>query len=238
MAGEETMDLSLTLLLLAVAGFAGLHLLLSLPPVRSRLVAAAGATGFRIGYSVQAAVLLVLTILAYREAAYVPLWHAPWLAWVPVVVMPAALWLVIGALTTRNPTAAAPGGEAVLQPGARLPLYTAITRHPMLWGFLLWAVAHLLANGDLASLFLFGGIAVLSAAGMIGIDAKKRADPAFDFAALAACTSLFPFAATLAGRNRLAFTRGDALRLVAAILLYAALMHLHPWLFGVLPYPA
>lgn len=231
------MDVSLTLLLLAVVGFVGLHLLLSLPPIRARLVAAVGGTGFQIGYSIQSAVLLVLVALAYNDASFLPLWYASWLAWVPVVVMPVALWLVVGAVSTRNPTAAAPGGAAVLRPGAELPLYTAITRHPMLWGFLLWALAHLAANGDLASLFLFGGIAVLAAAGMHGIDAKKRVDPNFDYAALAARTSRVPFAATLAGRNRLRATRGDAIRLAVAVILYALLMHLHQWLFGVLPYP-
>ena len=37
---------------------------------------------------------------------------------------------------------------------------TAYTRHPMLWGFALWAVAHLLVNGDTPSLILFGGLLV------------------------------------------------------------------------------
>jgi uncharacterized membrane protein len=231
------MDVSLLLLLLAMVGFVGLHLLLSLPSLRSQLVAAAGTNGFRAGYSIQAAVLLVLAAIAFNNASYVPLWHVPALAWLPIVVMPVALWLVVGSLSTRNPTAVAPGGEAVLQPGARLPLYTAITRHPMLWGFLLWALAHVAANGDLAALIFFGGIAVLAAAGMLGIDAKKRADPSFDFAALAQKTSLIPFAATVAGRNRLGFTWGDAIRLAVALVLYAGLMHLHPWLFGVAPYP-
>ena len=231
------MDQSLLMLLLAVVGFVGLHLLLPLPPIRARLVAAVGEGAFRIGYSIQSVVLLVLVALAYREAVYEPLWHASWLGWLPVVVMPVALWLVVGSLSTRNPTSVAPGGQAVLVPGAELPLYTAITRHPMLWGFLLWALAHLAANGDLASLFLFGGIAVLTAVGMLGIDAKKRRDAGFDYAALASRTSRVPFAATLAGRNRLRFTRGDAVRLLVAVILYALLMHLHPWLFGVLPYP-
>jgi uncharacterized membrane protein len=231
------MDVSLLLLLLAMIAFVGLHLLLALPSIRSRLVARLGTNGFRAGYAVQAIVLLVLAVIAFNNASYLPLWSVPALAWLPIVVMPIALWLVVGSLSTKNPTAVAPGGEAVLAPGARLPLYTAITRHPMLWGFLLWALAHVAANGDLAALILFGGIAVLAAAGMLGIDAKKRADPSFDFAALTQKTSLVPFAATLAGRNRLSFGWGDAIRLAVALALYAGLMHLHPWLFGVMPYP-
>ncbi len=231
------MDTSLFLLLLAMTGFVGLHVGLSLPAVRSQLIATMGSTGFQAAYSVQAAVLLVLVALAYRSASYLPLWTLSWATWLPILVMPLAFWLLVGALSTRNPTAAGPAGGAAPAASTRLPLYTAITRHPMLWGILLWALAHLLANGDLASLFLFGGLGLLSVAGMWGIDAKKRADPAYDFQALARRTSLIPFAATLAGRNRLQARWGDAVRLVVALLLYGGLMHAHTWLFGVPAYP-
>jgi len=44
-------------------------------------------------------------------------------------------------------------------------------RHPQLTGVLLWAVAHLLANGDVASLVLFGGLAVWALLEMVLINA-------------------------------------------------------------------
>ena len=78
------MDLSLILLLLAVAGFVGLHIVLALPRVRARLVRIQGINAYRAGYSLQAAVLLVLVILAYRNATYVELWYVPGLAWLPL----------------------------------------------------------------------------------------------------------------------------------------------------------
>lgn len=233
----DAMDLSIALLLLATIAFAGLHLVLALPSVRSPLVARLGIGPFRGIYSVQSLVTLVLAILAYNRAIYVPLWTATEFAWLPILGMPIAFWLLVGALSTRNPTAAGPAERAAPAPDQPLPLYTAITRHPMLWGILLWALAHLASNGDLASLILFGGMAVLTVAGMHGIDAKKRADPAYDFAALAARTSLLPFAATLGGRNRLASTRGDAIRLAVTVVLYAGFLHSHELIFGVSPFP-
>ena len=231
------MDGSIALVLIATAAFVGLHLALSLPSIRGRLVAKLGPLPFRGLYSLQSLITLVLAVIAYNHASYVPLWTVPWLSWLPILVMPVAFWLVVGAVSTRNPTAAGPAERQAPAPDAPLPLYTAITRHPMLWGTLLWALAHLAANGDLASLILFGGLAVLSLAGMLGIDAKKRADPAYDFAALAARTSLVPFAATLAGRNRLVFGIGDAVRLAVAVVLYVGVLHGHLWLIGVSPYP-
>ncbi len=46
------------------------------------------------------------------------------------------------------------------------------TRHPMLWGFTLWAAAHLIANGDLASFMLFGTFGAYSVFGMISQNAR------------------------------------------------------------------
>lgn len=231
------MDLSLILLLLATGAFVGVHIVLALPAVRAPMVARLGVKGFRGLYSLQSAILLVLTVLAYRDASTLALWFLPWANWLPILAMPVALWLLVGALSTRNPTAAGPAENTAPAPDMPLPLYTAITRHPMLWGILLWAIAHLLANGDLASLILFGGMAVLTVAGMWGIDAKKRANPAYDFASLAQRTSLIPFAATLAGRNRLAPRWGDAIRLAVSVVLYVGILHAHQAIFGVSPYP-
>lgn len=51
---------------------------------------------------------------------------------------------------------------------------TAYTRHPMLWGFALWAGAHLLVNGDTPSFVLFGGLLAWSFVEMVVIN---RASP-------------------------------------------------------------
>jgi uncharacterized membrane protein len=77
------MDLSIALLLLAMIAFVGLHLVLSLPSIRARLVARLGVGPFRGIYALQALITLVLAILAYNRATHVPLWTAPGLAWLP-----------------------------------------------------------------------------------------------------------------------------------------------------------
>ncbi|WP_411839141.1 NnrU family protein [Paracoccus sp. ME4] len=47
---------------------------------------------------------------------------------------------------------------------------TAVMRHPMLWGFVLWAAAHLLVNGDTPSFILFGGLLAWSFVEMVAIN--------------------------------------------------------------------
>ena len=50
-------------------------------------------------------------------------------------------------------------------------------RHPMLLGFLVWAVAHLLVNGDQASIILFGGLGIWALVSMVLIDAQDQKRP-------------------------------------------------------------
>jgi len=50
-----------------------------------------------------------------------------------------------------------------------------ITRHPFLWGAAIWALGHLLVNGDAVSIILFGSILVLSLFGTASIDASAAA---------------------------------------------------------------
>lgn len=50
-------------------------------------------------------------------------------------------------------------------------------RHPMLTGMGLWALAHLIANGDLASLILFGGLGIWA---MVEIAMINTREPAWD----------------------------------------------------------
>ncbi|KKM19806.1 hypothetical protein LCGC14_1651900 [marine sediment metagenome] len=52
-------------------------------------------------------------------------------------------------------------------------------RHPMLWGMVTWAVAHLLANGDLASVVLFGSMLVWALVEMPLINAQEPAPPPY-----------------------------------------------------------
>jgi uncharacterized membrane protein len=110
-----------------------------------------------------------------------------------------------------------------------------VTRHPMLWSFALWAAVHIIGNGDSAAIVFFGTFLVTSLAGMPSIDAKlARRDPA-TWRTLAAATSIVPFAAIAEGRNRFVPDEIGWLTPLIAVVAWAIVLHLHPWLFGVAP---
>jgi len=84
-----------------------------------------------------------------------------------------------------------------------------ITRHPFLWGVALWALVHLIVNGDLASFILFGSLLLLALGGTVAIDAKRRRKFAGGWAQFAQTTSSVPFAAILSGRNSMVSALGE-----------------------------
>jgi len=104
-----------------------------------------------------------------------------------------------------------------------------ITRHPFLWGVALWALVHLIVNGDLASLILFGSLLVLALGGTAAIDAKRRRSFGEQWMQFAAVTSNVPFAAIVAGKNRLgpAVVEIGVWRPLVAIVVYAVAFYLH-----------
>src|SRR4051812_4628884 len=161
-------------LLLAALLFAGSHLGLSSRPLRTNLVARLGERGFTGAYSLLQIVLLVWLVRAYATAPFVPVWTPPaWTSWIPVLAMIPALLLLVGGFAQPNPTAVLQDADGAPDtvPGG---IFT-ITRHPVMWGFGLWALSHLAANGDLASMILFAAVALLALGGTLAIDAKKRA---------------------------------------------------------------
>ena len=114
--------------------------------------------------------------------------------------MPFALILAVCGLASRNPTAVM--GDRMLERGLPVAGILTVTRHPFLCGAAIWGLTHLAANGDAASVILFGGMSVLAIGGMFAIDRKRavRLGPVWD--EFAAKTSRVPFAAALAGRTR------------------------------------
>jgi uncharacterized membrane protein len=110
-----------------------------------------------------------------------------------------------------------------------------VTRHPMLWSFAIWAAVHVIGNGDSASIVFFGAFLVTALAGMPSIDAKlARRDPA-TWQALSAATSIVPFAAIVARRNRFVPREIGLLTPLLAVIAWVALPLLHPVLFGTEP---
>lgn len=182
-----------------MSGFVGSHFLLSWPPLRYWLVDRLGLGVFTAVYSLIALITLVWVVRAYGAAPYVELWRLGQLGrWLPRVIMPVACIMVVCGLLARNPTAV--GGERLIREGAGPQGIFTVTRHPFLWGTGLWALSHLTANGDVAALLLFGGMAILSFGGMLAIDHKRAIALGPAWETLRGQTSLIPFLAALQGR--------------------------------------
>jgi len=138
--------------------FLGVHTLTTQRKLRAGLVASWGEGGYKVGYalvSVAGLVLIVWGFAHYRAAGWIDVWYPPRaLKHLTVALMLPAVILVVAAYIRGR-------------------IYTAL-KHPMLAGIKLWAAAHLLANGDLGSIILFGSF--LGWAVFDRISLKRRAD--------------------------------------------------------------
>ncbi len=218
-------------LILAALLWVGVHVGIAGTSLRGVVVAILGEAGFRIAFSIASVVSIVLLVLAWRAAPTTPVWFAPgWLRWILALVMLPA-FILFAASHKRNPTAA--GGDRLI--GEPATGIQRVTRHPMLWSFALWAAVHLIGNGDTASIVFFGAFLVTALAGMPSIDAKLAARRPEAWGSLAAQTSILPFGAILAGRNRLDLKEIGWIAPVAGLVAWAVLLHLHARIFGVPP---
>lgn len=223
-------------LIAATACFIAIHLFVSGTGLRDRLVSWLGEGPYLGLFSAVSLALIVWMSMSYGPALMADgnafLWQAPtwWLHLGGVVVLIAFLLGVLGMLAP-NPGAVGQDARAADEPRG----IQRITRHPFLWGVGLWAVFHLVANGDLASLILFGGLAVLAFGGTLSIDAKRRRKLGATWEGYAARTSNIPFAAILAGRQRMALGELKWWHVGFAIAAYALVFVFHAQLFGVSP---
>ena len=216
-------------LLLATAAFLLTHFVSS-TPLRPALARAMGEWPYRGAYSLLAFVTLGWMIWAYVQAPREALLWTP-LRLAPLLAMPLALVFIVCGYW-RNPTLV--GAEKLLKSEDPARGMIRITRHPLMWGVMLWSASHILARADAKSIVFFGGFLVLAALGTVLMDHRKRGDA--DFRRFAAVTSNVPFVAIAQGRNRLAWREIGWARPAAGLALFVALLLLHPWLFGARPY--
>jgi uncharacterized membrane protein len=183
------------LLIIGIVVMMGIHLVPAFPRVRERLVEGLGTNFYRLLFSVVATLGLVLLIYGFAKAPVIQIWSPPsWTRHVAMLLMLPVFILLIAAYL--------PG-----QIKAKL-------RHPFLVAIKLWALAHLIANGDLASVILFGSF--LAYAVFDRIVLKRRA-----------ATGLVTVADTGPARN-------DVIAVIGGLVLYAVfLVWLHPLLIGV-----
>jgi uncharacterized membrane protein len=150
--------MGLLVMIVGLALFLGVHALTMQRAVRAQVIATSGEGGYKIGYSLVSVAGLALIIWGfahYRASGWIDVWFPP----VAFKHIAAALML--------------PAVILVVASYIRGRIYTTL-KHPMLAGVKLWAVAHLLANGDLGSMILFGSF--LGWAVLDRISLKRRRD--------------------------------------------------------------
>jgi uncharacterized membrane protein len=150
--------MGLLVMILGLLLFLGVHALTTQRDLRGSLIASIGESSYKIGYalvSLAGLALIVWGFAHYRAAEIINVWYPPKFAkYVTIALMLPAVILVVASYIRGR-------------------IYTAL-KHPMLAGVKLWAAAHLLANGDLGSIILFG--AFLAWAVFDRISLKRRTD--------------------------------------------------------------
>ncbi|WP_315806153.1 MULTISPECIES: NnrU family protein [unclassified Bradyrhizobium] len=149
-------------LLVMVVGlvlFLGAHVFTAQRGARARLIASMGEGTYKIVYSLVALAGLALIVWGfahYRADEFQAVWNPPkFLKHLNIALMLPAVILVVAAYVRGR-------------------IYSAV-KHPMLAGVKLWAFGHLLANGDLGGIVLFGSILAWAVYDRISL--KRRADP-------------------------------------------------------------
>jgi uncharacterized membrane protein len=196
------MERSMLILILGLVLFLGTHTLSTARGPRATLINRLGEGGFKGLYTALSLLGFVLIIYGfgqYRAAGWINVWYPP--VWTRHLALLLNLPIFVLLAATNS--------------GGRIH---AAVKHPMLLAVKIWATAHLISNGDLGSIILFGGFLVWAV--MARISLKRRA-----------------------GVKVLSvpkgFTQRDWIAIGAGLLLWFAFARwLHPWLIGVAVWPS
>lgn len=212
---------------LALALFLLSHSIPARPAIRGRLTAALGERTYIILYSLLSLGLLAWLISAATRAPYVPIWNfSIEQYYAPLLLMLPTFMLLVGGAASPNPLSIS-FSRRPFDP--KRPGIVAVTRHPILWGFATWAFAHIVPNGDLVSIIMFGGFGLFALAAMPVIDGRKRRALGEEWDRLARGTSILPFT----GRAPRPWPSSLLpVTLLGGVLLYLLFLWLHPFLFG------
>jgi uncharacterized membrane protein len=227
-------------LIAAALVFLGIHVFVSGTRLRDAITGAIGEGPYLGLFSLASASVIVWLASAYN-AAYasadnrtlydlgVGIRHLG----IPIVAL--AFLLGVQGLLAPNPASVRQESAAASEGTVKGVLR--ITRHPFLWGVMIWAAFHLAANGDLASVIFFGTFLVLACIGTHLIDAKRRRKLGAVWQSYSYKTSNLPFAAALSGRNKLNIGESFGARFWAAAAIFVVVLFAHAWLFGASPFP-
>jgi len=191
------------LLIISLILFLGLHLVrVVAPDWRSSAIASVGENRWKLGYSLASVATLVLVVYAFGQARqdtgilYVP---PVWMAHLSSLLMLVALSCLVASLMP-------PGHIA------------AKTKHPMVLSIKIWAVAHLMANGETSSVLLFASFLAWGVVLRISLKRRERRGELV--------------------RKPFVSARYDALAVVIGVVVFLLFIwRLHLWLIGVQPLP-
>lgn len=226
------MEPALVVVALALV-FAGTHVGLAMHPVRRRLVDRLGEGGFFAAYSLTATLTFWLLIAYYARhrlegAPGLALGGVPFVRTVLLALVVAGCVLAAAGLAAYPRSPVALFGQTIHEPRG----VERITRHPFFAGTALVGVAHALLAPHLSGAVLMGALAVLALAGARHQDAKHLQRQGRAYAEHLAVTSFVPFAAIVAGRQRLVWRElplaASVIGLGAAVLLRSV----HAYLFA------
>lgn len=196
-------------------------------PLRAPLVARLGEKGFAVVYSLVALISFGAAVQLWRQIPKARLWDTPASAYLPALIaMLIAFILFVGSFTSPNP-AMMPGVRGEPKGVQR------ITRHPMMWSFVIWAAVHMILTADPRTVVLATGVATLALVGTLMQDIKKKAqNPAYG--GHMARTSHVPFFAIAAGRQPLSALWPGLVPVLGGTLLWFLFLGWgHSWLIGV-----
>ena len=229
----------MTVLILAACLFLGLHLFVSGTRLRDVLTGVMGENIYLGLFSLASLGAIAFLVMAFNAARMGsdPMLFAPWTGTrdlaIPVVAL--AFLLAVPGLLTPNPTSVKQ--EASAAKAETIKGVLRITRHPFLWGVVLWSGFHLSATGDEAGELFFGTFFLLALFGTFSIDAKRRRKMGEQWKSFAAKTSNIPFGAILLGRNSLKPGELFDWRMLVAVAAFLAVLFSHARMFGLSPFP-
>ena len=186
-------------LILVIVVFLGVHTLTTFRETRTGLIERFGVRPYEAAYALASLVgfaLIVWGFSLYRAEGLIHVWTPP--TWTRHLTIP-LMWFAFVALACMNPAPSRIRGWL---------------RHPMLVAVKIWALAHLLANGDAGGMLLFASFFAWAVYDRIAV--APRGD--------------------LGAAPQSDFPRADVLALAIGTVVYAAVLALHPWLFGVNPF--
>ncbi len=134
--------------------FFGVHTVPMFPTFRTSLVSRLGPMAYRGVYSLLALAGFALILVGMSRVETVPVFQPPaWARIFAALSMPVAFCLLVAAYVPNN--------------------FRRVIRHPMLSGVFLWALAHFLANGDLASILLFGSFGAYAVVDIVSVNRRS-----------------------------------------------------------------